>query len=334
MGQEELVAAAFRARFKTPASMIETMGLDADILKGPAMPELSLTAAVAKGALLAILAKRMAPGKRANELALDEILKDVTKENWTPEKRKQVAERVQRKFAPVLAMDADLNDVPGTLSNLPPNSAPPLKPATDQSPEQIMAWLSANCPPEMLAKMKSDLGIEHVGEPIAAPGAPEVPPAPAAPGPPKNADQDPMAAAPPPPAAVPPAAPLPATDEDDEEENGAMDKTAMDAAIQKERQNQRAIYGAVEHVRAKVGNLSVLAFDSSAEVYRQALGMLGVPTEGLHETALKPVFDAQPLPGSKSPSPRPNLKLASDSNAPAVPSASEAFPDLLRITNG
>jgi len=377
MSQQEIVE-ALRRRWNKPEAAAAALGLDAALLRTEefAMPNLSMPAAIAKGALLTILTKRVAPGKQIDVMALDSILADVTERNWTRAKRNQVAYRVQSTFHPVIAMDADLGDVPGTLQNLPPNAAPPLKPATDQSPEQIMAWMAANCPPEMLAKMKTDLGIEHVGAPIPAPagGAPHAgpPPAPhpAAPPPmgakPPAPDADPMGGPPPdlaggggpPPLPPPPAdgmdagaapaggaAPCPAMhsalDEDDTEED-PVDKTAMDAAIKGERENQRRIFAAVEHVRPRVGQLNFMAFDSADDVYRKALGLLNVQgVDKLHPTALRPVYEAHAKP-APAPARQSNGNarvnhptMAADSNTPEeVLNVAAAFPDLLKITQG
>ena len=70
MTQEEVgdfrLMAALRRKFGTAAAALQALGLDAKLLEDATMP-LSPTASVAKSALLAVLARRMQPGKRVNE---------------------------------------------------------------------------------------------------------------------------------------------------------------------------------------------------------------------------------------------------------------------------
>lgn len=81
-----------------------------------------------------------------------------------------------------------------------------------------------------------------------------------------------------------------------------MDKKAMDAAIgaavKGERANQKAIREAEKAVRPYVGELNI-AFDSAEAVFRHTLEALGVKTEGVHKDALRPILDAQPVPGKR-----------------------------------
>lgn len=74
---------------------------------------------------------------------------------------------------------------------------------------------------------------------------------------------------------------------------------AADAAVARERQNQRAIRDAERFVRPWVGELAMDEATSPVEVYRAALDHLGVKHQGLHPDALRPIIEHTPLPGSR-----------------------------------
>lgn len=91
--------------------------------------------------------------------------------------------------------------------------------------------------------------------------------------------------------------------EPEKKEKDAVDKKAMDSAIQSavenERKNNRATQQAYEDVEPYVGKLQ-LGMDSASDVYRTALKGLGMDAkqvDALHPDALKPVLQAQKKPG-------------------------------------
>lgn len=115
---------------------------------------------------------------------------------------------------------------------------------------------------------------------------------------------------------------------EDEEQDDKVDKKAMDAAIESRvkqaqdemRRSQREVREAEDVVRPYVGKLA-MAHDSAADVYRTALGALGVKdVDKLHPDALKPVLLAQPVPGSGA---RPAVAM----DAAGVNSFHELFPE-------
>jgi len=86
--------------------------------------------------------------------------------------------------------------------------------------------------------------------------------------------------------------PTVAADEDDEDEKEeTVTKTAMDAALAKQRLETRAIAAAERDVLPVVGELNI-AFDSASDVYKSALSILGVKTDGIHPSAYKAIYDA------------------------------------------
>lgn len=300
----------------------------ADVVVGDSMEEdmkgtaLSSTAIMAKGALIQLLTPRLAPGKAIDMMALDTMLKDVPEAGavvmWPG-----ISAMVKEQFTPLLAKDANLDDVPGALGNLPPNAAPPMqppvpgqKPAQDASVEQVMAWIAANCPPEVVEKMKTDLGMGQVGDPAPAAGPGSAPPAT---GPNNDGSMDGKTA----------------KDAVVGEQKDLVTKTAMDEKLKEVRDEQRAIFRAVEQVRPWVGALDVMAFDSAPEVYSKALTMLGKKVDGVHRDALWPILEAQPKPSAASGNNNTaRLRLAHDA-APSkeATNAAEAFPGLRSITN-
>lgn len=103
-----------------------------------------------------------------------------------------------------------------------------------------------------------------------------------------------------------------AADEDDDEgekKDGKdmVSKQAMDEAIKAAtaaaRKTEQRIRAALVDVKPWVGDLSAsLAFDSAADVHRQALKMLNVDGHAtMHDDALLPVLRSQPKPGAAKP---------------------------------
>lgn len=113
-----------------------------------------------------------------------------------------------------------------------------------------------------------------------------------------------------------------------------INKAAMDAAIENavkvatENANKRAaeIRTAEKDVRPYVGEFAV-TYDSADAIYTAALEALGIKTDGLHPSALRPLLLLQPKPDSKKPVHR---------AAPAMDSTSKGefydrFPEAKRI---
>jgi hypothetical protein len=126
---------------------------------------------------------------------------------------------------------------------------------------------------------------------------------------------------------------------EDEEDGPAMKpdmKAAMDAAIAANVTkavaetrastiaHMNAIREAERAVRPYVGEI-VVAMDSAEAVYRFALDKVGVDHKGLHPTALRPVLEAQPVPGSV----KPKTTMAQD--AAGAKAFLDRFPDAARI---
>lgn len=121
-------------------------------------------------------------------------------------------------------------------------------------------------------------------------------------------------------------------------DNDPKIKPAMDAAIRRERENQRAIFRAVNHVKQTTGelaNMREMAYDSAEEVFADGLKYLGVKADGIHPSAFAAVFDAhaaarqtrhQQRPG-RSGSPR----IAADGLPDGVKKFGERFPNAARI---
>jgi hypothetical protein len=123
-----------------------------------------------------------------------------------------------------------------------------------------------------------------------------------------------------------------ASAETDKPEKEQVDKKAMDRAIStavkgaqdEMRRTQREIREAEEDVRPYVGKLA-MAHDSAADVYRTALGALGVKdVEKLHTDALRPILKNLPIPGTER---RPMVTM----DASAAKSYAERFPNAARI---
>jgi hypothetical protein len=107
----------------------------------------------------------------------------------------------------------------------------------------------------------------------------------------------------------------------------------MDQAIavvqQRVLKTQREIAQAADYVRPWVGSLAMdESIESASDVYRKALGSLGIPNAGgLHADALKPILDAQPKASIRG---RTDAVVAMD--AASDKSLSERFPHFAHIT--
>jgi len=121
-------------------------------------------------------------------------------------------------------------------------------------------------------------------------------------------------------------------------EKDLITKPAMDAAIsaavkaaeKRSHENAKAIRAAERAVRPYVGELAMDAA-SPDEVYRKALGMMGVEgVDTVHASALPILLKTLPLPGSNA-APRREAKIAQD--AAAVDARAKRFPALARIAH-
>ncbi len=121
-------------------------------------------------------------------------------------------------------------------------------------------------------------------------------------------------------------------------EKELITKPAMDAAIsfavktaeKRLRENSKAIRAAERAVRPYVGELAMDA-ESPDEVYRKALGMLGIDgAETVHASALPVLLRTLPLPGSNA-APRRETKIAQD--AATIDARTKRFPALARIAH-
>lgn len=140
-------------------------------------------------------------------------------------------------------------------------------------------------------------------------------------------------------------APAPEPEEiDDEDDDMTRDnKPAMDekitAAISKERQNQRKIFAAVNHIRPVTGELAAMkdmAFDSAEDVYAAGCKHLGVKLDDIHPSAYRALFDARAEANAAKQSRRPSAvnggRMAADSAAAdVVKPLSERNPNIRRV---
>lgn len=112
-----------------------------------------------------------------------------------------------------------------------------------------------------------------------------------------------------------------AAEEDDDKKEKAMDaklKVAMDSF----RDQTKAARDAERAVRPYVGDLAV-AMDSADEIYKFALGHIGIKTDGIHPSAFPALLGMAPKPGTGSP------RVAMD--AASSTSFSKMFPDAPRV---
>ena len=113
----------------------------------------------------------------------------------------------------------------------------------------------------------------------------------------------------------------------------AMDEKAVErrveGAIQRERENQRAVRAAVRAVQPWTG---AMAFDEAVtadDVFRGALDYVGVDTKGVHPSAYRLLLESQPRPGAERPAARRERQPAMDAAAGA--SFGEMFPETAGI---
>lgn len=271
---------------------------------------LSNKAAMAKGALLAVLK----PKKLAADAALDlnAILADVTTKNWLT-KKPGIVSAIKSK----LARDADIEDVVKLIDAL--DGEKPDDDEDDENPvvvqdedpvtEKVMDLLRGKVSDEDMQAVcdliKSDRAND---EPDQTEGAANAHP---------GEEDDPHA-----------------MDETDEERDAREKKeredreravkandAALAARIRRETMQQfRDIAAAEEEVRPYVGKLA--AMDSANDVYKAALEIMGVEVKGVHPSAYRAILQAHGKPSE-------SRRTASDS-AP-LPDMAEAFPNSARL---
>ena len=278
---------------------------------------LSRHAAVAQGALIALLRPKLAMDVKT--LDLSSVLEKVTGKNFKEQKSAIVA-GITGLTKGKLAQDANLNDMGMMLdaladmdvaegADMDPNSGLPMgaeelkkKAMDDQEAggvhDKIMAMLTGKVPPELMveiSKLMKGEATAGMDEPPEFPGKPEVGKGPE-----------------------------------------MITKPAMDAAI------AEAVANATKDTQAKmkavreaeiacepyVGKLAI-ACDSAADVYRTTLGALGVKTEGVHPDALPAILATQPKRGERKASKSETVAM----DAAVVQSFTDAFPAAGKIGN-
>ena len=304
-----------------------------DVVVGDSQPKeidmkkqaLSRKATLAKGALMVFLKPRMAADAKLN---LDPVLAGVTNATWAKAKASLIDA-----IKPKLAKDASIEDVIALLDSLDgeqPSDLGADEPAAEldanldnggNSKEDMPDAVDADPVAEILAMLKGKLSDEDhaaVGEKIRGLVKPAEDdfPEDLKKGKEDKKDDEPKAADEPPPFEGKPKAADKDDDKDEKVNKAAMDaaiKLAVDAASkaaeEKTIARMRGVQAAEEAVKPFVGKLT-LAADSAEGVYKAALEVMGVKTEGIHASAYKAILEAQPKPGAAKP------RIASDSARP------------------
>ena len=261
---------------------------------------LSKKAVMAKGALLAFLAPKLAADAMPD---LGVILAGVKRKNWLDKKPGIIAA-----IKPALANDADLEGIVELLDRLDGEENNDDDVAVDSPFDAVLEKLSGKISDEDLAEIKAMLDA-HGAPPAAADETEEEKKAreekeaqeklakdtpPKTPGTPDAPYKDKAAMD----AAIDRA--VKADRERSKAETAAAIKTAQDAATANALKTAREISAAEEAIKPLVGKLN-LAFDSADAVYKAALEALNVKIHGVHPSAYKAVFEAQPRQGSQGP---------------------------------
>lgn len=254
--------------------------------------KLSRMGLVAAGALTAYLNPRIAQDK---SIDLTQVLKDVTAKNYN-EMKGTIVESVTSLVAGKLAQDANIGDLAELLNALSGTSIDETDTADSTGESENADNESANSDGDG-DKPTADNGNEKKSvkdEVLALLKG-------------KLSDDD-LAAI---------ASVFDGGAAENKESDDMVDKQAMDAAISaavtkvrsdtiaEMQRRQAAIRLAEKDIKPYVGELPI-AQDSAENVYRSALTALGVKdVDKLHESALRHVLLAQPLPGSRSAAPQP-----------------------------
>lgn len=329
---------ALRRRFRTPEDALRVLGLDTSLIddgEGSAangdntettmtVVKLSPKAAVARGALFSFLRPRLAQDAK---IELNPILAGVTAKNFG-EKRPAITAAVSAAVKGKLAKDADIEDLAQLLDALDkdgeavdaemvtdPNAAvPPVeKKEGEDSPDmlaKIKEFLKGHVAPEILDQLDG-LAADEDDEDD------------------EKKKENPFAAA---------------ADEDDDDKTpkpgGAMDKKAMDAALAAERkktamavdeavkksiETQKAIRAAERVVRPLVGELALDSAETADDVYRLALVAKGVKTDGVPAGGFGAMLDALSKTGVW------NRPMAQDAAPSDLSDYEKRFPNAARI---
>lgn len=234
--------------------------------KGMKKKPLSRLAIMAKGALSVALKPKLAADAK---LDLNAILTGVNGSNWAKKKPAILAA-----IKPKLATDADLNDIHTLLDSL--DKEDELADAVDEETcdeepeesydehphEKLLNFLKDKISEEDLKAVGDMLVGEEVEEGEAMD---------------EEEDDEPGAKMP------------------EKKGEGAMD-AKLKAIEQKTIARMRGIIEAEKAVRPYVGE--VVAQDSAEAVYKIALDMMGIKTDGIHPSAFRAILEAQPKPNA------------------------------------
>lgn len=270
---------------------------------------LSRRATLAKGALLGLVK----PAIAADSAILDRILAPVTAKNWHVKKPLLLAA-----VKPYLAQDVDMSHVAQLMDHLDKDQAPPAgaPPLANDNPDDMMVDDADPCA-EILGMLRGKLSDEDMAAVSAKLQAMSGPPAMDTPAPVDTTNLPPEGK---PVSGQTNKPPVDATP------GGAMDsaavKQAIDAAVANTRRLAREAAEARQVVQPYVGEVDV-ALDSGEAVFKAALELMGVNTDGVHPSAYRPILEAQPKPGQSQ------RRLGQDSK-PANDFA-ERFPHLSNI---
>lgn len=350
------IGAALRAKYKSPREAIKALGLDESLLKESAMSTTDLAkkmnAVAIRQTSVGALTNYLRPRLAKSAIAMDskplgimaKVFEGVTGANFKAEKPK-MATRIRDLTKGKLAADANLDDVERVLEMLEGHEVEAVDATVSEAQHNAMEAAAHGQStldiPEKVGKefVSKDSGAEGMRGFLKTKGM---------------ADDDIEHAM--------SMYPKPATDEDPEEKKKREDKEkadkeaaaakdaemkdmvskpAMDAALKATaesvaksvRDTERGIRSALQDVKQYVGELPVsMAFDSAADVYRHALGAMGVTdAKTMHADALLPVLRAQPKPGARQHSEQaPSLGM----DAAATESINKRFPGMAHISVG
>jgi len=274
-------------------------------------------AALVKGALLQFYRPQMAMDSARTQFSavLSDALKGVGQRNWK-QKKPALAQQIVTGLKTSLAFDADLKDVVELLDKLDGGSGPAenleeaavdpdmnldLEGAEGSADDPAMGGQEAAPPEGDMAETIKGILMGKVDDAVLAAVLQALTGAP-----PAGNDADPE--------------PQPEDDASKDKDPTMISKMAMDAAIKtasaeavtRARQEAAALRAAEREVRPFVGEMA-MAFDSAEQVYREALALLGVPTKGVHASALQPMLHLAGKQQQRGPAREP-AKLAMDAN--------------------
>lgn len=292
-------------------------------------PARAASAGIVAGSLFAYVGPRLAQDGKVD---FKKVLAPMRKGKSFRDVKPQIIAALRAEVAGKLAQDADIEDVAALMdaveaitcepsaavpTGLDPMEGDPDVEITDVDDDGEAEIVRDDEPPELMAKVREFIK-DHVDDDVLAQFDQLV-----------GGEHEPEEI---------PEEPLEEEEDDDmmgrDRRRHGMDnyvtKPAMDAAIalteKRVRENERAISAAREHVAPWVGRIA-LACDSADEVYRAALGSLGVKYEqDWPSSALRAMLDRHPKPGSG----RDDGLIAVDAK-PSSASFAERFPGAARV---